>query len=104
MLATLVLPRVSEWHVLLSDMLMPEDDLFLDADLLTRVWCAIYQGRVQDKMLGAEWLAGQHHAGESTKRFLRGGISEGRGFFRRLCSKVVRDRNSGDRFREICLW
>ena len=52
MLATLVLPRVSEWHVLLSDMLMPEEDLFLDADLLTRSG-AIYQGHVQDKMLGA---------------------------------------------------
>jgi hypothetical protein len=51
-LATIVLPRASEWHVLLSDMLIPSKDHVLRADVLTRS-NALYQGRVQDKMLGA---------------------------------------------------
>ena len=68
-LATLVLPRVSEWHVLLSDMLLPETDLFLDADLLTKSG-AIYQGRVQDKMLGADGSL-QSITLANPRRFLR---------------------------------
>ena len=50
-LATLVLPRISEWHVLLSGMLLPADDLLLAADVLTKS-NTLYQGQVQDKMLG----------------------------------------------------
>ena len=53
LLATLVLPRVSEWHVLLSEMLLPTGDFFLDADVLTKS-STLYEGRVQDKMLGAD--------------------------------------------------
>lgn len=49
-LARVVLPRVAEWHVLLSDMLLPERNLLLHADVLTRT--ALYQGVVQDKVLG----------------------------------------------------
>ena len=52
-LATLVLPRVSEWHVLLSDMLLPAKGFSLDADVLTKSG-VLYQGRVQDKMLGSD--------------------------------------------------
>ena len=50
LLATLVLPRVAEWHVLLSPMLLPSRDLQLHADVLTRSG-SLYQGRVADKVL-----------------------------------------------------
>lgn len=36
LLATLVLPRVSDWHVLLSRMLLPSRDLQLFVDVLTK--------------------------------------------------------------------
>lgn len=52
LLARFVLPRVAEWHVLLSDMLLPNRDLSLHADVLTRT--ALYQGIVQDKVLGID--------------------------------------------------
>ncbi len=51
-LARLVLPRVAEWHVLLSDMLLPTRDLSLFADILTR--SGLYRGLVQDKVLGPD--------------------------------------------------
>jgi hypothetical protein len=53
LLATIVLPRVSEWHVLLSNMLLPSKDLTLNADVLTTS-DVLYQGRVQDKMLNPD--------------------------------------------------
>lgn len=53
LLATIVLPRVSEWHVLLSDMLLPAKGLVLNADVLTKT-NILYQGRVQDKMLNPD--------------------------------------------------
>ena len=52
-LTTLVLPRVSEWHVLLSDMLLPGGDESLAVDVLTKSG-TLYQGGVQDKMLGPD--------------------------------------------------
>jgi hypothetical protein len=52
-LATIVLPRASEWHVLLSGMLLPSREQVLRADVLTRS-NALYQGQVQDKMLGPD--------------------------------------------------
>ncbi|HEY0264200.1 MAG TPA: hypothetical protein VGC07_06735 [Granulicella sp.] len=52
-LATIVLPRASEWHVLLSDMLLPSAEQRLRADVLTRS-NVLYQGWVQDKMLSAD--------------------------------------------------
>jgi hypothetical protein len=69
LLATVVLPRVSEWHVLLSDMLMPSKNLVLTADVLTRS-NTLYQGRVQDKMLNSD---GSLHSLTlaSPRRFLR---------------------------------
>jgi len=53
LLATIVLPRVSEWHVLLSDMLLPSKNLVLSADVLTKS-NTLYQGHVQDKMLNPD--------------------------------------------------
>jgi hypothetical protein len=69
LLATLVLPRVSEWHVLLSDMLLPSKNLVLSADVLTKS-NTLYQGRVQDKMLNSD---GSLHSITlaSPRRFLR---------------------------------
>ena len=69
LLATVVLPRVSEWHVLLSDMLMPSKNLVLTADVLTKS-NTLYQGRVQDKMLNSD---GSLHSLTlaSPRRFLR---------------------------------
>jgi len=52
-LSTIVLPRVSEWHVLLSGMLLPAGHFILTADVLTK-GNALYQGRVQDKMLNQD--------------------------------------------------
>lgn len=69
LLATIVLPRVSEWHVLLSDMLLPAKNLVLSADVLTKA-NVLYQGRVQDKMLNPD---GSLHSLTlaSPRRFLR---------------------------------
>ncbi|MCU1318888.1 MAG: hypothetical protein JWP98_406 [Edaphobacter sp.] len=69
LLATIVLPRVSEWHVLLSDMLLPSKNLVLTADVLTKS-NTLYQGRVQDKMLNPD---GSLHSITlaSPRRFLR---------------------------------
>ena len=53
MLTMIVLPRVSEWHVLLSDMLLPSDIASLALDVLTRNG-TLYQGHFQDKMLGPD--------------------------------------------------
>src|SRR5205085_5805006 len=52
-LATLILPRVSEWYVLLSDMLLPTDDVVLEFDVLTKNG-TLYQGGVQDRMIGPD--------------------------------------------------
>ena len=52
LLATVILPRVAEWHVLLSDMLLPGSDLELYADVLTG--SGLYRGSVQDKVLGVD--------------------------------------------------
>ncbi|HKO18022.1 MAG TPA: hypothetical protein VJU82_03965 [Acidobacteriaceae bacterium] len=52
-LATLILPRVSEWYVLLSDMLLPTEDVMLEVDVLTKNG-TLYQGGVQDRMIGAD--------------------------------------------------
>jgi hypothetical protein len=52
-LATLILPRVSEWYVLLSDMLLPTEDVMLEVDVLTKAG-TLYQGGVQDRMIGPD--------------------------------------------------
>jgi len=49
LLATIV-PRISEWDLLFSDMLLPEGTFRIMADVLTRTG-GLYQGTVQDRML-----------------------------------------------------
>jgi hypothetical protein len=52
LLATIV-PRISEWDLLFSDMLLPEGSFRIMADVLTRTG-GLYQGTVQDRMLNAD--------------------------------------------------
>ena len=68
-LTYIILPRISEWHVLLSQMRLPPGPFVLSADLLTRA-NVLYQGRIQDKMLNPD---GSLHAITlaSPRRFLR---------------------------------
>jgi hypothetical protein len=49
LLATIV-PRISEWDILFSDMLLPEGTFRIMADVLTKSG-GLYQGMVQDRML-----------------------------------------------------
>lgn len=49
LLATIV-PRISEWDLLFSDMLLPEGTFRIMADVLTKAG-GLYQGTVQDRML-----------------------------------------------------
>ncbi|HWJ49106.1 MAG TPA: hypothetical protein VNS62_15730 [Candidatus Udaeobacter sp.] len=49
LLATIV-PRISEWDLLFSDMLLPEGTFRIMADVLTKTGI-LYQGTVQDRML-----------------------------------------------------
>lgn len=53
LLAVLVLPRVSEWHVLLSGMLLADTRAQVWVDILTKS-DALYKGRLNDRMLGAD--------------------------------------------------
>lgn len=68
-LTTVVLPRIAEWHVLLSGMHLPPGPFILVADILTKAG-TLYQGRIQDKMLNAD---GSLHTVTlaSPRRFLR---------------------------------
>lgn len=68
-LATLILPRVSEWHILLSDMLLPADDVTLAVDVLTKSG-TLYQGAVQDRVLGTDGSL-QSLTLSDPRRFLR---------------------------------
>jgi hypothetical protein len=52
LLATIV-PRISEWDLLFSDMLLPEGSFRIMADVLTRTG-GLYQGTVQDRMLNQD--------------------------------------------------
>ncbi len=69
LLDSIVLPRISEWHVLLSGMRLPPGPFLLVADILTKS-NTLYQGRIQDKMLHAD---GSLHTVTlaSPRRFLR---------------------------------
>jgi hypothetical protein len=68
-LTSIVLPRISEWHVLLSGMRLPPGPFILVADILTKS-SFLYQGRIQDKMLNPD---GSLHTITlaSPRRFLR---------------------------------
>lgn len=50
--ATLILPRMAYWHMLLSDVLLTKDQQ-LHLDVLTKM-DFLYQGRLKDKMLGPD--------------------------------------------------
>lgn len=52
-LALIVLPRISEWHVLLSDILLPSKDLRIYVDVLTKSGL-MYQGVLEDKALTSD--------------------------------------------------
>lgn len=52
LLATIV-PRISEWDLLFSDMLLPEGSFRIMADILTKTG-GLYQGAIQDRMLNAD--------------------------------------------------
>ena len=69
LLAMLLLPRISEWHVLFSDMLLPAGDVFLEVDVLTKSG-TLYQGGVQDRMIAGDGSL-QTLTLADPKRFLR---------------------------------
>jgi hypothetical protein len=52
LLATIV-PRISEWDLLFSDMLLPEGSFRIMADVLTKTG-GLYQGAIQDRMLNPD--------------------------------------------------
>jgi hypothetical protein len=52
LLATIV-PRISEWDLLFSDMLLPEGTFRIMADVLTKTGI-LYQGTIQDRMLNGD--------------------------------------------------
>jgi len=49
-LGTIVLPRISEWHVILSTVLLPTRDMTIELDILTKSG-TLYKGRLADKVL-----------------------------------------------------
>ena len=65
----LTVPRIAEWHLRLSGMLLPGPDYELHVDVLTK-GNALYQGRVQDKTLNSDGSL-QSLTIASPRRFLR---------------------------------
>jgi hypothetical protein len=53
LLAAIVLPRIAPWHLLLSRILLYEDELSIHIDVLTKM-DILYQGQLADKMLAAD--------------------------------------------------
>ena len=51
--AALVLPRVAQWHVYLSKLLLGDRNLFISLDILTKS-DKLYQGELADKALAAD--------------------------------------------------
>jgi hypothetical protein len=51
MLASLVIPRISEWHVLLTGMLSEQGKVEVKADVMTKIGI-LYRGRVAQYILG----------------------------------------------------
>ena len=52
-LSTIILPRISEWHVILSPILLPSRDMNIEVDVLTKSG-TLYQGALRDKILAAD--------------------------------------------------
>lgn len=68
-LSSLILPRVSPWHVILSHMLLPSRDMNIEVDVLTKT-DVLYQGALQDKILAQDGSL-QSLTLENPKRFQR---------------------------------
>jgi hypothetical protein len=51
--STLILPRISEWHVILSPILLPSTDMFIAVDVLTKSGI-LYQGKLEDKVIAPD--------------------------------------------------
>ncbi|MFP5249404.1 MAG: hypothetical protein ACLGP3_06225, partial [Acidobacteriota bacterium] len=49
-LSTFVLPRISEWHLVLSSVLLPSQTMSIEVDVLTKGG-VVYSGRLSDKAL-----------------------------------------------------
>jgi len=69
LLSTLILPRVSEWHVILSPMLLPSPDMNIEVDVLTKS-DVLYQGALRDKILSQDGSL-QSITLENPRRFQR---------------------------------
>ena len=52
-LAAALLPRVAQWHIVLSNLLLGDHDLYLMVDVLTKS-DKLYQGELSDKVLAAD--------------------------------------------------
>jgi hypothetical protein len=52
-LSTIILPRISEWHVTLSPILLPSKDMNIEVDVLTKSG-TLYQGALSDKIIAAD--------------------------------------------------
>ena len=53
LLSKLILPRISEWHVILSPLLLPDKDMTIAVDVMTKSG-VLYQGSLADKVIGAD--------------------------------------------------
>ena len=53
LLSTLVLPRISEWHVILSPFLLPSTEMNIGVDILTKTG-VVYSGALEDKAIGSD--------------------------------------------------
>lgn len=53
LLAIFVLPRIAEWHAILSPVLLPSKSLNIEIDILTKGG-TLYAGRLADKVLAAD--------------------------------------------------
>ena len=53
LLSTVVLPRISEWHVTLSPILLPAKEMNIGVDVLTKSGI-LYAGALEDKVIGPD--------------------------------------------------
>lgn len=53
LLAVVILPRISEWHVVLSPILLPSKQMNIEVDVLTKSG-TLYQGSLSDKIIAGD--------------------------------------------------
>ena len=53
LLAIVILPRISEWHVVLSPILLPSKEMNIEVDVLTKSG-TLYQGSLKDKVIAGD--------------------------------------------------